>query len=326
MRFASLEELNDETIGTEVDSELVDLPENDIIAAGEAGDEAVSIAEGVDATSVAADRLEDLAETVEETTAEGGLSDTEAEVVRQAAESLALIARLPMTAATRKMPSTESFGTDKEARIRSTKLTAEGFKETATKWKEAVVSAIKRMIDAIAKFFDFTGKAAVKLQARAKALVSSANNVSGTQADKVKSNAALNDGSKPLTGDALISSYEKLAALKLFDKAQLDASTKAIVALTELTGKGEAADKEAIRKAFEATTEALYHGPLKEGAGEVALPFGGNTLHIDAPKGSDDDFKTRLLGIGGTKVAIRAAKDAKKVESSGKSTSSTPIS
>jgi hypothetical protein len=197
-------------------TEFLDAPEPEVAEAEAAAGEVERSEAEIDEAADTAETLDDMADRVEETIPEGGLGEKEAEALEVAVEHM--LARVGFSAKKRKVfPAMEGFA-DPATRAQKTKIAVEDMREKAKALIKAIIEAIKKAIEHVKAFFDFSGKAAAKTAARAEEMEKAAKAATGAQKrDAIKGEALLVSGGKMLAGNELVSAYKahtEMPALK----------------------------------------------------------------------------------------------------------------
>lgn len=129
-----------------------------------------------------ADALDAIADAVEETEQDGGADPVVAQVAEVAVE--AIYKRLGLT--TKPIASMEGFG-DKATRIEATRLSVEGWRETAAAIWKAIKDLFKRIGASVVQFFKQLFVATERTLKRAEALQTAAENVKGAPKEETVS-------------------------------------------------------------------------------------------------------------------------------------------
>ena len=309
MRFLDMQDASGEL---NIDNLPDEVAGSELVEAGEAAAE-VEVASGeIETAAAASDDIDVMADKVEETLPEGGMTEGEVGIVRTAMESYERRLTFKTGTLTRRL-AVESFGGTSD-KIQSTKLALEGFRETAEKVRKWIVDFLAKFLDMVGKVFDFNGRAAKKLAEQAAAVRA---NASKAVAGKVKGSAILVSGTTQLSGAALVKAYGELASSKLFDSKRLDSAADSFKAIGEAAKDPEQAESlsvklshvsDAILPKEVAATDA--GGEKKAGVTQlkVALPIGNRALFVtvndDGAK--DANIVARLTSLGASKASVRA--------------------
>ena len=310
MRFLDMQDASGEL---NIDNLPDEVAGSELVEAGEAAAE-VEVASGeIETAAAISDDIDVMADKVEETLPEGGMTEGEVGIVRTAMESYERRLTFKTGTLTRRL-AVESFGGTSD-KIQSTKLALEGFRETAEKVRKWIVDFLAKFLDMVGKVFDFNGRAAKKLAEQAAAVRASADKA--VAGGKVKGSAILVSGTTQLSGAALVKAYGELASSKLFDSKRLDSAADSFKAIGEAAKDPEQAESLSVKLSH--VSDAILPkevaatdvgGEKKAGVTQlkVALPIGNRALFVtvndDGAK--DANIVARLTSLGASKASVRA--------------------
>lgn len=324
----SLENLDEEPImaAPEV-TDFVEAPEQEMLEAETATAEVVRAEDDIGEAADTAQTLETMADRVEESIPEGGMSAPEAEAIEVAVEHM--LQRCGYKKGASKMPALENFKS-KEKSIAATKVAVESLREKAGALWKAIVDAIQRAIEWIKKLLDFTGRAAAKTVARAEQLKAAAAKSEKPSDAKIKGEKLLVEGYKYLEGAELVGAYRKHVESGVFKSDRLAAASSVFKTVEESLG---AKDMAAVEKSLAAVVNepvklldlqaekgVVVSKPnfsLREGqsAIEVKLEIGNKSLYSVFSTGAKDaNVIARLTGFGASHSFIGESSDAKEVK------------
>lgn len=303
-------------------TDFIDAPEDDLADATEAEAEVARSEDEVAEAADTAETLETVADNLEETLPEGGVSEKEAETLEVAVEHM--LKRVGFTAKHKKaFPALENF-TKPEDRVAATKEAMEGIREKATALYHAIVAAIKKAIEYVKNFFTSIIAAYAGLEKRAEALTKLAKSVQGEQAGEIAGNDALVEGGKALGGGELVNAYKKHTAMAVVGAKRLaDASValKDAEALAAL-GDGPRAAVTAYDKIYQAVNldnvggKTENHEQNGKVIQELKLGIGGQSLFVElnTDQSKDTSAVAKLLKFGASRSYVAASTGASKVD------------
>jgi hypothetical protein len=313
--YFAMEEL-DEVADAPVEdvTAFVDSPEEEAVEGTEAAADVDAGQADIDQAADAAITLDDVADRMEETVDEGGMSEGGQAAVETAVEHL--LASIGYSAAKRKpMPSCESFKTgDRKA---NTRLAVEALKERALEIWNKITAFIKRLIVAIKNFFDITARRAEKLKTRAQSLSKAAGSITGTQkTDKISAETLLVSGGKYLEGGELMTAYRAHTVSPLLKADRFGRATKAFQTLEgAIKGGSASVDPAAILGVSEDGGKAVakpdFSIPEKAVAYETKLPIGDLSFYTVVAEKPENTVKA-LLGLGQSHCKVAPSEGAKK--------------
>lgn len=317
-----LEELNpevpEETVPAEV-TDFVDAPEGDLADAAEAETEVQRSEEEVGEAADTAETLETVADRLEETLPEGGVSDKEAETIEVAVEHM--LARVGFPAKAKKtFPAVENFK-NVEDRVANTRVAVESIREKAASLWKAIVAAIKKAVEAVKTFFNHIIAAYAGLEKRADTLVKLAKQTKGEQAAEIAGKTELSQGGKLLGGSELVAAYKQHTAMAVLSAKRLDAAAKALKDTEALANMGDGP------RAAEAAYDKIYAAVDLDAVGgkteqheqngrviqELRLGIGDRSLFVElnTDQSKDSSPVAKLLKLGASKSYVGATTGAK---------------
>lgn len=168
-----------EETSPEVDvAEFIDSPESAMVETEEVSAELDATLEDIDEAVATVEILEEIAEHVDETVPEGGLSEPAAAAIDVAVEHLKSRLGIP---ARRTSFAAEGFA-DKATRAQSTKLAIEGWKETIDGIWTAIKNAFNAVVTWFQKWWKVITDTAARLENRAEGLAKKAKDLAGKEA------------------------------------------------------------------------------------------------------------------------------------------------
>lgn len=317
-----LEELNpevpEETVPAEV-TDFVDAPEGDLADAAEAETEVQRSEEEVGEAADTAETLETVADRLEETLPDGGVSEKEAETVEVAVEHM--LARVGFPAKGKKtFPALENFK-NKEDRVANTRVAVEGIREKAASLWKAIVAAIKKAVEAVKTFFNHIIAAYAGLEKRADTLVKLAKQTKGEQAAEIAGKTELSHGGKLLGGSELVAAYKQHTAMAVLSAKRLDAAATALKDVEALAnlGDGPRAADAVGQKLYDAVGLDAVGGKTEKGTvngrmvQEMKLNIGDRSLFVELnfEEGKDENPVARLTKFGASRSYVAATTGAK---------------
>lgn len=301
-------------------TDFVDAPEPEMAGAEEAAGEVERSEDEITEAADTAETLETVADRVEETLPEGGLSEPEAAALEVAVEHM--LSRVGFTK--RKVfPAMEGFR-DEKTRAEKTKIAVEDLKEKAGALWKAIVEAIKKAIEHIKAFFDFAGRAAAKSAARGEELAKAAGATKGNQKkDPIKAEALLVHGGKHIGGNELIAAYKAHTELPILKNDRVG-RLSAVVENIKKAVEGDGSLAQSAEKFFDVeqdgkiVTNPEFTVADNQKVFEAALGLGDRSLFtvvqiVGSENGAGGALKA-LASLGGSKAMIGKSTGAKAAE------------
>ena len=210
MALEGMEELVEDAPAGDA-TEFVDAPEGDLAEMTKAVGEVESLDADIDESADTSETLEVMGDSLEQSAAEGGMSEPEARAVEVAVEHFRNRLGFPKRQV---MPAMESFS-NKSRRVAVTLEAAASIKDIAKKVWEGIINAFNQAIAWIKKVWEHMTDATKKYASRAEAMIKAAKAKVATKAPadaKVSVSGViktLNVGGKMLPGGEFVSKYEE---------------------------------------------------------------------------------------------------------------------